>query len=172
MIKLKIEGDGGEIVALIHALQGGSGRSEAWQAPLLEAAGTEPDPAQPDVAPPLAYTEEQIQKGWAAFSDLVNGWAVNFGPDGDPDKQPDRIALLETSLRYFTLMMAFIEYSRGLTRAVKTVAPDHWTQQFCRSIAENIVSVSSATGVPGFSDALQYDQDYYDTLTKSRNGRK
>jgi len=171
MIKLKIEGDGGEIVALIQALQGAPFAPPLEPAPLLEAVDTEPD-ATHDVAPPPAYTEEQIQKGWAAFSDLVNGWGVNFGPDGDPDRQPDRIALLETSLRYFTLIMAFIEYSRGLTRAVRTVAPDHWTQQFCRSIAENIVSVSSATGVPGFSDALQYDQDYYDTLTKSRNGRK
>jgi hypothetical protein len=171
MIKLNIEGNGGEIVALIQALQGTSFAPPLEPAPLLAAVDPEPG-ATHDVAPSPAYTEEQVQKGWAAFSDLVNGWAVNFGPDGDPANQPDRIALLDTSLRYFTLMMAFIEYSQGLTRAVKTVAPDHWTQAFCRQIAENIVSVSSASGVSGFSDTLQYGQDYYDKLNEDRKGKK
>ena len=172
MIKLNIEGDGEEIVALIQALQsGGLGVAPVETAPLLSAVDTEPDPAQPDAAQPT-YSDEQIRLGWSAFSDLVNQWAVNFGPEGDPDKQPDRLALLDTSLRYFTLMMAFIHYSGGLTRAVRSVGPDHWTQDFCRKIAENIVSVSSATGVVGFSDTLKYDQDYYDSLTRTRNGEQ
>ena len=168
MIKLNIEGDGEEIVALIQALQGGGvGIAPVETAPLLSAVDTAPDPAA-DVASEPAYTEEQVQKGWSVFSDLVNKWAVNFGPDGDPSAQPDRLALLEISLRHFNAMLSFIHQSGGVTRAVRSIGPDHWTKDFCRKIAENIVSVSSATGVSGFSEMLEYDQDYYATLAQTR----
>jgi hypothetical protein len=98
------------------------------------------------------------------FRELVREWAVNFGHDQDPEKQPKRLKLLDEALKRFGALMAFIHTCEGLTRAVRTVAPPTWTKKECRLLAENIASVASATGVGEFADHLEYTAEFTGVL--------
>ena len=55
--------------------------------------------------------------------------------------------------------IAFVQNAGGLTQAVSAVAPSMEARKR-RLIAENIASVSSAMGVSGLADMLEYKKEY------------
>ena len=157
MIKLKVEGSGEEIVGLILALRGAAPVAVAAHRVEEAAPAAAGGPYPPE---PLQMDSALVQKGMQHLHGLVQAWAVNFGHDADPEAQPDRLKLLDDSMRHFNAMLAFIHYSQGLTRAVRTVAPQTWTKHLCRKLAENIASVSSATGIGELAAALEYTSEF------------
>ncbi len=166
MIKIRIEGEGSDIVKILQALQGLDARGSTGVEPTAPVPALAATPAgAPFPAPPEEPADQKtVERGMSAFSDLMQAWAVNFGPDVAPDAQPDRPKLLDRSMKDFSAILAFIHYCGGLTRAVRTIAPHKWDKRFCRLLAENLVSVSSAMGVGAYSDALEYTPEFVGDL--------
>lgn len=153
MIKLKIEGSGEEIVSLIYALRdNGDNGGVNIQTPLPT------PPSAPAEAVPQ-FSEDQVNNGCAVFYALIEGWSQGFGVEGA--EQPDRKTLLIRAIESSYLdLQAFLSHCQGLTRAVKTVAPESWSKVQARLIAENLASVSSALGIAGIADHLEYTNEY------------
>lgn len=179
---IRLEADGAELVAVIQALaraiRAEPGEAQAapalLPAPLIPTAnpvisdGPPPAPtttaesfwneAVPSSEPPKRDTRaERAQAGGVVFYHLVSTWAQNFGTEGT---QPDRAKCLTDAMTDESLeLFAFIHNAGGLTQAVTSVAPQMAPRQR-RLIAENIASVSSALGITGLADMLEYTKQY------------
>lgn len=188
MIKLKA--DGADLVSVIFALaQAVRGEAPSVSAP-VPAPGTHRAPLPPtppsaeslppaEMAPPRPLLTEaesfwnepiptsepvkpdtraaRVQAGGVVFYHLVSTWGQNFGTEG---VQPDRVKCLNDALTDESLeIFAFVQNAGGLTQAVSAVAPSMEARKR-RLIAENIASVSSAMGVSGLADMLEYKKEY------------
>jgi len=164
VIKLTVEGEGEEIVAVLHALQsiapaptfdptlllGGDEHTEEDEEPTNGTAVTPAKTPNP--------SEEVVRAGCDVWYGIIHAWEQGFGDESA--EQPDRGELMIRAINTAAAdIFAFLRYCDGLTRVVRTCRPD-WTTVKARLIAENIASVSSALGIPGIADHLEYTNEY------------
>jgi|7_EtaG_2_1085326.scaffolds.fasta_scaffold16184_3 hypothetical protein len=165
-IKLSIEGDGAEIVSILHALRAGGGTLPQLGNALLvpETSPVEGDdlldpfPPGDDGASQPSPSEATVRAGCDVWYGIIHTWAEGFGEEGVD--QPDRgHAILSAMTTNSADVFAFLRYCDGLTRLVRTIRPD-WPVVRARLIAENIASVCGALGIPGIADHLEYTKEY------------
>jgi len=167
MIKLTVEGNGDEIVAVLQALQSIAPTPSFDPTLLLSAAdeseedeseeddGEEPTNGHAKTPNP---SEEVVRAGCDVWYGLIHTWEQGFG--NEDAEQPDRGDMLIRAMNNSAGdMFAFLRYCDGLTRLVRTCRPD-WTTVKARLIAENIAQVASALGIPGIDDHLEYTNEY------------
>jgi hypothetical protein len=163
VIKLTVEGEGEEIVAVLHALQSIAPASTFDPTLLLglDDHSEEEEPTNGAAIEPAKTpnpSEEVVRAGCDVWYGIIHAWEQGFG-DEEAD-QPDRGELMIRAINTSaTDIFAFLRYCNGLTRLVRTCRPD-WSTVKSRLIAENIASVSSALGIPGIADHLEYTNEY------------
>lgn len=132
---------------------------EVWPAPEVDLPTSDPKPDAPALRlpPQTSPHPEHVRIGCDVWYGLLSQWLINFDIEGD---QPDRAKILmDTFCDSSIEMLAFLRYCGGLTRLVLTLQPD-LPKKRIRHLAENIAQVSSALGLPGVSDSLEYSREY------------
>lgn len=132
-----------------------------WGGGLPTGSGAETDEVAAPMAAPMDpkkdHRYELVQNGGIAWYHLVSMWSTNFGTEGP---QPDRgTALIELMTDEGVGIYAYLRREGGLTQAVRSVSPQLGTKQ-SRLIAENIAQVSSAMGISGLADLLEYTRQF------------
>jgi len=181
---IRIEAEGTELVAVIRALakaMGGSTEVVLDENPSLTSPSSSPVLPSAPYTPPSVPTPaesfwssevsssvpltdpqkdpraEQVESGGIAWYHIVSTWSRNFGTEGE---QPDRMkCITDTMLDESISVYAFVRNAGGLTQAVRSVAPQ-MTKRQSRLIAENIASVTSALGIVGLTEMLEYSKEY------------
>lgn len=132
---------------------------EEWPLPDTDLPTSDPKPDAPALRlpPQTSPHPEHVRIGCDVWYGLLSQWLINFDIEGD---QPDRAKILmDTFCDSSIEMLAFLRYCGGLTRLVLTLQPD-LPKKRIRHLAENIAQVSSALGLPGVSDSLEYSREY------------
>lgn len=118
---------------------------------------SDPSPDHPPVRVTPSPHPELVRAGCDIWYGILDRWLVNFDAEGE---QHDRAKiLLDTFSESSTEILAFLRYCGGLTRLVLTLKPE-LPKKRIRHLAENIAQVSSALGLPGISDQLEYTREY------------